>query len=129
MAARYRYPKHYHLRKTDEISSVFDFRRRSSGPCLTVHAKPNGLGFPRLAVMVARRVARRAVERNYMRRVVREIFRTSQAELGACDFVVRVTRRFGREAFPQVRDELRHHFSRLCPCPVSSSPLSTATAG
>ncbi|MEO1766534.1 ribonuclease P protein component [Thiobacter sp. AK1] len=108
------------MRKTDEISSVFDFRRRLSGAFLTVQVKPNDLGFPRLAVMVARSIARRAVDRNYMRRVVREVFRLAQPNLGGCDFVVRVTRRFGREDFPTVRQELSQHLARLCPCPDSS---------
>lgn len=120
--AQYRFPKRFHLRKTDEISSVFDFRRRLVGRYLTVQVKPNALGFPRLAVMVARRVASRAVERNYMRRVVREVFRLSQPKLGGCDLVVRVTRRFGREDFQAVRLELSQHLARLCPCPESSSP-------
>lgn len=118
--ARYRFPKRSHLRKTDEISSVFDFRRRSVGAFVTVHGRPTDLGFPRLAVMVPRRVAPRAVDRNYMRRVVREVFRLFQPELGSCDLVVRITRRFGREDFQTVRQELSQLLARLCPCPDSS---------
>lgn len=124
VTARFRFPKRSHLRKTDEISSVFDFRRRAAGFFLTVHMKPNALGHARLAVMVPRRVAARAVDRNYMRRVVREVFRQAQHTLGACDLVVRVSRGFGREDFSRVREELLQHLSRLCPCPSSSSPSS-----
>lgn len=116
----FRYPKRAHLRKTDEISSVFDFRRRLGGVHLSVHVKPNGLGFPRLAVMVPRRVAVRAVDRNYMRRALREIFRTAQATVGGFDVVVRVTRIFGRQDFAAVRAEFLQLLSRLCPSSSSS---------
>lgn len=121
MTARYGFPQRSHLRKTDEISSVFDFKRRASGAHLTVWVRPNSLGYARLAVMVPRRVASRAVARNYMRRVVREIFRLGQEGFGACDVVVRVAKPFGREDFSSVREELLRQLARLCPCPDSSS--------
>ena len=121
VTARYGFPQRSHLRKTDEISSVFDFKRRASGAHLTVWVRPNSLGYARLAVMVPRRVASRAVARNYMRRVVREIFRLGQEGFGACDVVVRVAKPFGREDFSSVREELLRQLARLCPCPDSSS--------
>lgn len=125
--ARYGFSKRSHLRKTDEISSVFDFRRRHSGATLTVLVKPNALGFSRLAVMVARKVSRRAVARNYMRRVVREVFRQHQHEIGAFDLVVRVNRSFDREQHVAVREELIQHLARLSKCPDSSSTSSAPT--
>lgn len=115
VTARHGYPKRSHLRKTDEISSVFDFRRRHAGQYLTVLAKPNSLGYPRLAVMVPRRVSRLAVARNYMRRVVRETFRLHQHQTAALDIVVRVTRQFDREQFAAVREELIQHLAKLSP--------------
>jgi ribonuclease P protein component len=113
VTARYGYPKRSHLRKTDEISSVFDFRRRLAGAYLTVLAKPNMLGYPRLAVMVPRRVSPKAVARNYMRRAVRETFRRQQHQTAALDIVVRVTRGFNREHYAAVSEELIQHLARL----------------
>jgi len=127
VTARYGFPKRSHLRKTDEISSVFDFRCRRTGPFLTLQAKSNTLGLPRLAVMVARRVSPRAVARNYMRRVLREVFRHSQHEIGAFDIVVRVTRPFSRNQYAAVREELLKHLSSLPPCQSFSSPSSAPT--
>ncbi len=127
MTARYGFSKRGHLRKTDEISSVFDFRCRLTGAYLTVLAKPNEQGQPRLAVMVARKVSRLAVERNYMRRVVREVFRHQQHTAGAFDIVVRVTRPFDRGHNALVREELHTHLSRLPKCQKSSSGSSAPT--
>lgn len=127
MPTRYGFSKPGHLCKTDDISSVFDFRCRQSGSYLTVLAKPNEHGHPRLAVMVARKVSRRAVGRNYMRRVVREVFRHQQHETGAFDIVVRVTRPFDRSQSATVREELLMHLSRLPKCQKSSSGSSAPT--
>lgn len=75
-------------------------------------ARPNGLGFSRLAVMAAKKNIRRAVARNYARRAVREIFR-GQQQTGGLDIVVRVRKEPTRAAFSQVRQELLQHLSRL----------------
>jgi len=127
LKAHYGFSKRVHLRKTDDISSVFDFRCRLSGPYLTVQAKPNSLGFPRLAVMVPRKVSRQAVARNYMRRVVREVFRHHQHETGAFDIVVRVIRPFNRDHHVAIREELLTHLSGLTKCQKSSSGSSART--
>ena len=121
MTTRFGFSKRSHLRKTDEISSVFDFRCRETGLYLTALAKPNTVGNPRLAIMVARKVASRAVARNYMRRVLREAFRHSQQELGNFDIVIRVNRPFDRFQAGPVREELLKHFSRISKCQNSSS--------
>lgn len=107
------FPDSRRLRKTDEISSVFSFKRRFHGAHLQLLAKPNELGFPRLAVVVGRKTARRAVTRNYMKRVVRDLFRLHQDELGAVDIVVRVHKAFTREMFGPVREELLELFAGL----------------
>lgn len=121
MTTRLGFSKRSHLRKTDEISSVFDFRCRETGPHLSVNAKPGKQGQPRLAVMVARKISLLAVERNYMRRVLREIFRKQQHQIAALDIVARVTRKFDRSQAPSVSEEFTQHLSRLSKCQKSSS--------
>jgi ribonuclease P protein component len=123
----HRFRKRAHLTKAADISAVFDFRRRAQGQHLAVHAKPNTLTSPRLAIMVAKRVAPRAVQRNYMRRVIREVFRMLAPELPGCDVVVRVVRPFARGDFTCIDAELKQLLRRLCPCPSSSSPSSAPT--
>ena len=55
-----------------------------------VMARPNQVGFPRLGMIVAKRVLTRAVDRNRVKRCVRESFRLALPELPACDYVVRL---------------------------------------
>ena len=48
----------YRLRKTDEYSSVFAFRRAIKGRYLIVHYRPNTLDTARLGVVVAKKLAK-----------------------------------------------------------------------
>lgn len=104
------------LRKTDEISSVFDFKCRENQPHLAGLAKPNALGHPRLAVMVSKKVAPLAVHRNYMRRVLREQYRPMQGSLPALDIVLRVTKSFNRSEFAEIGNEIAQIVQRLGKC-------------
>lgn len=104
------------MRKTDEISSVFDFRCRENQNHLAGLAKPNSLGYPRLAMMISKKVAPLAVNRNYMRRVLREHFRQQQTSLPALDFVVRVTKPFNRAHFAEIGIEMGMIMQRLGKC-------------
>jgi ribonuclease P protein component len=53
---------------------------------------PSPLDYPRLALVVPKRLAPRAVTRNRIRRLVREAFRMQQQRLGALDCVVRLVK-------------------------------------
>lgn len=68
-------------------------------------AKPNERGYPRLAVVVSKRNVAEAVSRNYIKRVVREIFRQNQGRLCASDLVILVRKRFTIGAYQQIEAE------------------------
>lgn len=57
-------------------------------------------------MVVARKLLRRAVDRNRLRRILREVFRHRQHDLGAFDIVVRLKRN-------AAEDELKEEFGRL----------------
>lgn len=78
------------LRKTDEYSSVFAFRRALKGRFLMLHYRPNGTAGARLGVVVAKKLAKRANVRNLVKRIVREQFRKHRAALPAVDIVMRL---------------------------------------
>ncbi len=63
--------------------------------------------------MVAKKVAKRSVDRNYMRRVLRELFRKQQAQIAPLDLVIRVTKLFGHAEFAQVEQEFFELLFRL----------------
>ncbi|WP_253354089.1 ribonuclease P protein component [Neisseria perflava] len=102
-----RFGKQYRLLKTDEFSSVFAYRNRKSRDLLQVsQSGDNGLGHPRLGLVVGKKTAKRANRRNYIKRVIRDWFRCHKAELPPHDYVVRVSRAFTRTDGAQARAQL-----------------------
>jgi ribonuclease P protein component len=81
------------LRKTDEFSSVFRFKRVYRGECLDVHVAPNPQGKSRLGLIVPKKIWPRAVDRNRIKRLAREVFRLGRLEWASQDMIVRVKAR------------------------------------
>jgi ribonuclease P protein component len=107
------FPRRARLVKTDDFSSVFNFRKRISGPYLIVYYRYNEYGRPRLGMIVGKKVASAAVRRNYMRRVLREFFRKQQSKLGNVDIVIRIQKSFGRQEYAIVEQEFSNLMARL----------------
>jgi len=78
------------LRKTDDFSSVFRFKRVLRGINLDIFFRQNGLEYPRLGLIVPKKAIFKAVDRNRTKRVLREAFRLNQLALGGLDVVIRV---------------------------------------
>lgn len=107
-----RYRRSARLTKTAEFSAVFAFRCVVRCSHFSVFSKP-GLFAPadarrsaRLGMSVGRKVAARAVDRNYMKRVIREVFRRYQGEFGGLDFIVALRGAFGPGAYSAIEAEL-----------------------
>ena len=98
-------PKEAKLIKTDDFSSVFNLRKRIAAPYLVMRYKPNELNRPRLGLIVAKKTAKLAVERNYMRRLLRELFRLNQHDLPAVDLVIQVQKIFEKSQFDVIKQE------------------------
>lgn len=101
------------LKKTDEFSSVFDFRRRISSEYLVLHFRPNQSGYARLGLVTSKKVAKTAVARNYMRRVLRSFFLAQLSTMRACDLVVQVRKKFGRAEFSSVQQQFNQLTEKL----------------
>ena len=84
-----------------DFDRVFANNQRARTDYVMVMARPNQVGFPRLGMVIAKRLLARAVDRNRVKRCVRESFRQVLPELPACDFVVRLI------AKPVAGDEAR----------------------
>lgn len=100
-----RFTKKAKLIKTDEFSSVFNFRKRIFAQFLAIHYQPNVLGHARLGLVVGKKIAKSAVHRNYMRRILREFFRVQQQVINHVDLVVRVQKRFEKKDFIKIKQE------------------------
>ena len=55
-----------------------------------MHAVRNRKSFARLGIIVGKRTVQHAVARNFLKRLIRETFRTRQRELAGYDLLVRM---------------------------------------
>lgn len=78
------------IRKTDEFSSVFRFRCARRGQGLDVIAGPNGQAYPRLGLIVPKKIIATAVGRNRVKRLLREWFRLHQGGFPGIDVIARL---------------------------------------
>jgi ribonuclease P protein component len=69
------------LRKSAEFRVVYEGGKRFDGRLMTAFVRRNDSGQHRLGITASKRVARLAVERNRMKRLLREMFRLSEATL------------------------------------------------
>ena len=101
------------LHKTDEYSSVFAFRRVLRGRWFNLHYCPNTLGHARIGLVVAKKLARRAVQRNLVKRIGRDLFRHTQADLPAHDLVLRLSAKLDNVTRRMMREDMNSLLGRL----------------
>ena len=113
MAITYRLVKQAKMIKTDDFSSVFNFRKRISTQYLAIHYQPNMHQRARLGLVVGKKIAKLSVSRNYMRRVLREFFRTQQHDICHVDLIVRVQKKFSKADFNKIKQEFDSLIGKL----------------
>jgi uroporphyrinogen III methyltransferase/synthase len=83
-----RFPKSFRLRKSEQFQNVFALRQSAADGAMILFVAPNGLPHCRLGLSVSKKIGN-AVVRNRWKRMIREAFRKSRAELpSGFDFVV-----------------------------------------
>ncbi len=73
----------------------------------------NEVNIARLGLIVSKKTAKSAVQRNYMRRVLRELFRLNQHNLPAVDLLIQVQKAFEKPDFMEIKQEFEHLMQKL----------------
>lgn len=77
----FRLPKENRLRKPKEFQRVYKGGKRFEGRFMTVFILPSETSFQRLGITASKKAIGNAVKRNRAKRLLREAFRLSRAEL------------------------------------------------
>lgn len=123
------FPKAARLTKTDEFSSVFALRPRRRSTHFVLYVRANGQAQARLGIVVGKKFAPRAAERNLVKRMVRELFRSRQAQFAGRDILLRLQAKFPRAEFTSrvaIRKACHAELSGLLD--VAAKPLPVAPA-
>jgi ribonuclease P protein component len=78
-----RFQKHERINDPADFRRAFDRKRSASDDKIIVYGVENGLSYPRLGLSVSKKRVRKAFARNRIKRILREAFRLSKAELPA----------------------------------------------
>jgi ribonuclease P protein component len=111
--ARFRFAKQAKIVKTDDFSSVFNLRNRIANKHLVMRYRVNDNNIARLGLIVSKKTAKLAVQRNYMRRIMRELFRLNQHNLPAMDLVIQIQKFFGRTEFLEIKKEFEYLMQKI----------------
>ncbi len=82
------FPKERRLRSSADFRNVRESNNKLFSKSLIIYFLDNNLSYPRLGVVVSKKVSKKAVVRNKIKRQIREIFRLNQNKMSAIDLVV-----------------------------------------
>jgi ribonuclease P protein component len=122
------FPKQAKIVKTDDFSSVFNLRKRIANKHLVIRYRVNEFKSARLGLIVSKKTAKLAVQRNYMRRVMRELFRLNQHRLPRLDLIIQIQKAFDRPDFTEIKNEFECLIKKIETKNLNSSIITSSKA-
>jgi len=113
----FRLPKENRLRKPAEFRLVYERGKRFDGRFVTVFIMPSATVFQRLGITASKKISTKAHDRNRAKRLLREAFRLSRAELNELDtkfdWVLNARRSLLRVKLEKPLEEFRQIISKV----------------
>jgi ribonuclease P protein component len=107
------FSRKYRLTTKADFSAVFDDQLKVSlGSFLALYIK-NQKAYPRLGLIVSKRIIRKAAARNHLKRVLREGFRVRKESIPAIDLVIMARKGCKIENKVKLQKELDTLWQRL----------------
>jgi ribonuclease P protein component len=100
------FPKERRLRSTFEFQKVREKSNKLFSKSLLIYYLDNNLTYPRLGVIVSKKVSKKAVVRNRIKRQIREIFRLNQNKISPIDLVVIAKQSAEESNYQQIESNL-----------------------
>lgn len=120
---RTNFPASVRLLRPSDYTNCLKGKRISQGALfvlLTPRKKASNTNHPRLGLIIAKKFAPKAVTRNTIKRVLRQVFRQTQHQLIAADYVFRLYRPVGnvslRKLRVMVKEEAQNLFQKVHKC-------------
>ena len=109
-----RFPWRHRIVRSSDYLAIYKKGRKQDAGKFVLFGRPNELGFHRLGLTVSRKVGG-AVVRNRVKRLFREIFRRSSAEIPChLDLVVNARRECAAAQYEALRTDFLSAARRLC---------------
>lgn len=102
---RFLFPSSYRIRQRKEFEQAFS-NKAVTNKWFTIHLVNSDHTFPRLGMIVSKRLMSKSVSRNFAKRLIRETFRLHSANLPAKDFVVRIKRGLTTNSSSEAKEAL-----------------------
>jgi ribonuclease P protein component len=107
------FPWHYRIVRGPDFRALYDTGLKLHSERFVLFARQNSLGHHRLGLTVSRKIGG-AVVRNRVKRLFREIFRKSTADIPpALDLVINAKRGSGSASLQELREEYESALSKV----------------
>lgn len=110
-----------------QFKMVFDSPTgKVSGKQVLLLARPNGLTYPRLGLVIGKKNVRLSVERNRIKRQIRESFRVCQDLIGCWDVVIIARKGLDETTTPELCLQFNKLWKRLSRLAISAPETKDA---
>lgn len=108
------FPVNHRIRDSKDFERAFQ-SKAFSNKWFSIHLVDNKNDVARLGMVVSKKIIPKSVYRNYVKRVIRDVFRHNSSNLPPLDFIVRVRKTFGINSVLEARQALNELIQKIKP--------------